>query len=201
MRIGAGRFKNAPLPTAGAGVRPVPARLRTSLFSVLGDRVAGARVLDLCAGVGGLGLEALSRGAARVVLVDRDPRAVAALSKWIVARGAAGEASAIVGDAERGAFPAGPYDLVFLDPPFSAWADAAVATRFVAAAVGACAPAGCVVAKLPERSGIPDDPRWKGLDRRAQGTVAYALLGPAAAVPPDQVPAVRGRFLGKPQAP
>src|SRR5204863_4187665 len=50
MRLGAGRWKNARLPVAGAHVRPVPARLRTSLFSVLGPRVEGAHVLDLCAG-------------------------------------------------------------------------------------------------------------------------------------------------------
>jgi 16S rRNA (guanine966-N2)-methyltransferase len=201
MRIGAGRFKNATLPAADAGVRPVPARLRTSLFSVLGARVDGARVLDLCAGVGGLGLEALSRGAARVVLVDEDPRAVAALSKWIAARGAAGEASAVVADAERGGWPFGPYDVVFLDPPFSTWDDVPATARFLATAVAAASPHGIVVVKLPATVAVPEDPRWKGVDRRAQGTVAYALVRPVRTAPPDQVPPPLGRFLGKPQAP
>src|SRR5690606_27463481 len=99
MRIGAGRFKHAELPPVGPGVRPVPARLRQSLFTVIEPWVAGAAVLDLCAGVGGLGLEALSRGAARVVLVDTDPRALAALGRWIDHRGLRAEVTTVRADA------------------------------------------------------------------------------------------------------
>jgi 16S rRNA (guanine966-N2)-methyltransferase len=140
VRIGAGRFRNALLPRAGPDVRPVPARVRQSLFSVLLPRIEGAAVLDLCAGVGGLGLEALSRGAGRVILVDSDPRTVEALNRWIRERGLTGEAAALRRDARRGGWPPGPYDIVFLDPPFDAWTRPDDARALVAGAVGALAP-------------------------------------------------------------
>src|SRR5262245_50509071 len=158
MRIGAGRFRNAVLPRAGPDVRPVPGRLRQSLFTMLLPRLEGARVLDLCAGVGGLGLEALSRGAASVVLVEGDRRTADALQRWIADRGVAAEASVVVGDARRGGWPPGPYDVVFLDPPFSVWDDGPGVTSYLRAAVGAAAGDGVVVVKLPARADIPADP-------------------------------------------
>jgi 16S rRNA (guanine(966)-N(2))-methyltransferase RsmD len=186
MRIGAGRFRNALLPTAGPDVRPVPGRLRQSVFTMLHPRLAGARVLDLCAGVGGLGLEALSRGAASVVLVECDRRTADALRRWIVDRGLSAEASVIVADARRGGWPPGPYDVVFLDPPFAAWkagggesAGDGIAA-FLGAAVGAASEGGIVAVKLPTDAVLPPDPRWHVLDRRAQGDVASAILAPTA---------------------
>ena len=177
MRIGAGRWKNALLPDAGPAVRPVPGRLRTSLFSVLAPRIEGAAVLDLCAGVGGLGLEALSRGAARLVLVDSDRRAVDALSRWIADRGASAEARAVLADVRRGGWPAGPFDLVFLDPPFDLWEAPADALAVLYQAAASLAPAGVVAVKGPSASPPPETPRLKVLKRRSQGTVAYTLLG------------------------
>jgi 16S rRNA (guanine966-N2)-methyltransferase len=175
MRVGAGKWKNARLPAAGRDIRPVPGRLRTSLFSVLADRVPGARVLDLCAGIGGLGIEAVSRGAASAVLVDRDPRAVSAITRWAREHGAGDEVVARVGDARAGRFPPGPYDLVFLDPPFSAWEDGSGAS-FLERAVEAVADGGRVVAKTGAKTAVPEDPRWAVVDRRVQGSVAYVLL-------------------------
>lgn len=180
VRISAGRFKNAALPKASPGVRPVPGRLKTSLFSVIADRVPGARVLDLCAGCGALGLEALSRGAASVVLVDSSPLAVDALARWIALRGLGAEARVLCRDARRGGWPDGPYDLVFLDPPFSAWAgDAAEAKAFVARAVPSVAPSGLLVVKTPAKAAFPEDPRWESFDYRPQGDVAYVLVRPS----------------------
>ena len=180
MRIGAGRWKNAELPKAGPDVRPVPGRLRTSLFSVLLSRIEGATVLDLCAGIGGFGLEAVSRGAACAVLVDRDRRVAKDLSDWVVARRAEQEVEVVVADALRGGWPPGPYDLVFLDPPFSSWDAGGGATHFLGAAIGAVGPGGLLVVKCPARSPVPDDPRWRLVDRREQGSVSYALLQPPA---------------------
>src|SRR5438309_11907277 len=98
MRIGAGRFRNALLPKAGPDVRPVTGRLRQSLFTMLLPRLEGARVLDLCAGIGGLGLEALSRGAASLVLVERDRPTADALRRWIADRGIQAQACVIAAD-------------------------------------------------------------------------------------------------------
>ena len=79
MRVVAGEFKGRRLRMPrGAPTRPTADRVREALFSMLGD-VAGARVLDLYAGSGALGIEALSRGAASVVFVERDARAAAAI--------------------------------------------------------------------------------------------------------------------------
>jgi 16S rRNA (guanine966-N2)-methyltransferase len=100
----------------GAPTRPTADRVREALFSMLGD-VTGARVLDLYAGSGELGIEALSRGAASVVFVERDARAAAAIQANLDAVGAEAELSrrdalAFIRAAD------GPYDLVFCDPPY-----------------------------------------------------------------------------------
>ena len=180
MRIGAGRWKNALLPDAGPAARPIPARLRTSLFSVLAPRLEGASVLDLCAGVGGLGLEALSRGAARLVLVDSDPRAIEALDRFIAARGVAAEARAVLADARRGGWPAGPFDLVFLDPPYALWERADDASALLERAAASLAPDGLLAVKGPAKGDLPSTPRLSPTMRRSQGTVAYTLLAPGA---------------------
>ena len=117
MRVIAGEFKGRRLHTArGARTRPTADRVREALFSMLGD-VSGARVLDLYAGSGALGIEALSRGAESAVFVERDPRALAALRRNLDAVGA--DAVVKRQDALRFvARPGGPYDLVFCDPPY-----------------------------------------------------------------------------------
>jgi 16S rRNA (guanine966-N2)-methyltransferase len=117
MRIVAGEFKGRRLAAPrGARTRPTADRVREALFSMLGD-VSGARVLDLYAGSGALGIEALSRGASEAVFVERDPRAVAALRRNLEAVGV----SAAVAQSDALAFirrDRGPYDLVFADPPY-----------------------------------------------------------------------------------
>jgi 16S rRNA (guanine966-N2)-methyltransferase len=81
MRIIAGRAKGMPLATPRGGVRPTSGRVRQAIFSSLGGRVAGARVLDLFAGTGALGLEAASRGAASVTFVENARDALTSLEK------------------------------------------------------------------------------------------------------------------------
>jgi 16S rRNA (guanine966-N2)-methyltransferase len=100
-------------------IRPTPDRVRETLFNWLGSRVPGSRCLDLFAGSGALGLEALSRGAAHVTFVERDAVAVGELRARLAEWRAAG---AVVeqGDAARFISSAsGPFDIVFLDPPFA----------------------------------------------------------------------------------
>ena len=117
MRVVAGEYTGRPLRAPrGARTRPTADRVREALFSILGD-VSGARVLDLFAGSGALGIEALSRGAGAVVFVDKDPRAVAAIRRNLDAVGAAGEvrrqdAIGFLDAAE------GRYELVLIDPPY-----------------------------------------------------------------------------------
>jgi len=119
MRVIAGLAKGRRLlAPRGEGTRPMMDRAREGLFSSLGERVAGARVLDLYAGSGSLGLEALSRGAEAAVFVERSRAALAALRANVAAVGLGGEvvAADVDGYLERAA---GPYDLVFVDPPYA----------------------------------------------------------------------------------
>jgi 16S rRNA (guanine(966)-N(2))-methyltransferase RsmD len=121
MRLIAGTYGGRRLQAPpGEATRPTSDRVREALFSILGDRVQGARVLDLFAGSGALGLESLSRGAAEATFVDSAPAAIRAIRANLATLGAAAEV--IRADALRwlrGA-PAGgrQYDLVFLDPPY-----------------------------------------------------------------------------------
>src|SRR3954471_13968009 len=119
MRVIAGAWKGRPLRAPpGRDTRPTADRVREALFSVLGD-VGGLRVLDLFAGSGALGIEALSRGAASAVFVERAPAALKALQSnlsalEIEARVHSGDARAFVRKARAARET---YDLVFLDPP------------------------------------------------------------------------------------
>jgi 16S rRNA (guanine966-N2)-methyltransferase len=121
MRMGAGRWGGRRLTTPkGLATRPTSDRVREALFSILGDFVQAARVLDLFAGSGALGLEALSRGAAEATFVDTAPASVAAVKANLEALD--GEAEVHCSDALRflrtAAGTARQYDLVLLDPPY-----------------------------------------------------------------------------------
>jgi len=123
MRVIAGRYGGRRLQAPrGRATRPTAERVREAVFSALGD-VADARVLDLFAGTGAMAIEALSRGAARAVLVERDPRAVAALRANLSALGVAAAAAEVravdAAAALRNARERREsYDLVFVDPPY-----------------------------------------------------------------------------------
>jgi 16S rRNA (guanine966-N2)-methyltransferase len=121
MRVVAGAYGGRRLAAPdGSATRPTSDRVREALFSVLGPSVQGARVLDLFAGSGALGIEALSRGAARATFVDDDPKAIAAVRANLSALKTVAEVRR--GDALRfltgASKSAAQYDLVFLDPPY-----------------------------------------------------------------------------------
>jgi 16S rRNA (guanine966-N2)-methyltransferase len=126
VRVVAGEFKGRRLVAPrGTRTRPTADRVREALFSMLGD-VSGARVLDLYAGSGALGIEALSRGAESALFVERDARAVDALRRNLDATGARGEVRKqdVVRFLGR---PEGTFDLVFCDPPYDGAPAAAAA--------------------------------------------------------------------------
>ncbi|HEY4530642.1 MAG TPA: 16S rRNA (guanine(966)-N(2))-methyltransferase RsmD [Luteimonas sp.] len=128
VRIIGGRWRGSKLPVASApGLRPTSDRARETLFNWLQPVLPGARVLDLFAGSGALGLEALSRGARELVMVERDP-ALAQSLRETCARLDAGEAATVLRADALQLLRAplhGRFDLVFLDPPFDsgAWDD------------------------------------------------------------------------------
>ena len=82
LRITAGTFRGRTIHTVpGQAVRPSPAMLREALFNIIGPHIAGSRFLDLCAGSGAVGIEALSRGAARATFVDNHPASLAVIRR------------------------------------------------------------------------------------------------------------------------
>jgi 16S rRNA (guanine966-N2)-methyltransferase len=119
VRVVAGEYRGRRLVAPrGMRTRPTADRVREALFSMLGD-VSGARVLDLYAGSGALGIEALSRGAASAVFVERDPRAAAVIERNLASLGLQQEvcrqnAVRFLARSE------GTFDLVFCDPPYDA---------------------------------------------------------------------------------
>lgn len=119
MRIVAGSFKGRRLHAPpGRDTRPTADRVREALFSILGP-LAGERVLDLFAGSGALGIEALSRGAVSAVFVDSDRRAIDAITRNLDAVRAEARVHRRDALAYLRAASDAPFDLVFLDPPYS----------------------------------------------------------------------------------
>jgi 16S rRNA (guanine966-N2)-methyltransferase len=124
IRIIGGRWKRTPVPVADRpGLRPTPDRVRETLFNWLGQNLQGWACLDLFSGTGILGLEAGSRGAARVVFIERDPGASKAIAGLIEKLQAQAQMQVIRADALawlQGPPKAlsGPFDLILMDPPF-----------------------------------------------------------------------------------
>ena len=122
VRIVGGALRGRKLRVPDAGVRPTSERVREAVFDILGPRVVqGAAVLDLYAGTGAYGMEALSRGAVRVELVEGDAATAAAIQTGLKGLGLADVARVHVADLGRGVLPTevrGPFHLVFLDPPY-----------------------------------------------------------------------------------
>lgn len=122
LRIVAGNWRSRLLQIADvAGLRPTSARVRETLFNWLAPDIHGAKCLDLCAGTGALGIEALSRGAVKAVFVEPSVAAVKMLYKNLASLDASG-AEVIAGDAQGflNGSNVDEFDIVFLDPPFAA---------------------------------------------------------------------------------
>ena len=172
MRIVGGEWRGRRIavpPTA----RPTPDRVRETVFNWLMPWIDGARCLDLFAGTGAFGFEALSRGAASAVLVERDPMAVQGLQATKTALNAA-SARIVPGSAE--AFlqgPPQPFDIAFIDPPFASSELATVLARLHG---GWIAPGGLIYIESAADAGLPALPSdWAWVRNKTAGQVGYNL--------------------------
>jgi 16S rRNA (guanine966-N2)-methyltransferase len=174
VRIIGGQLRNSKLTVPDLpGLRPTTDRVRETLFNWLQPVVDGARCLDLFAGTGALGMEAISRGAAEVCFVERDPRLAAALRENL-ARLKATAGSVAADDAIR--WLAGTprhFDVVFLDPPFAVDAWTLAAGQLESA--GWLAPNAWIYVESP-RTALPSLPaNWSVHRQGLAGEVAYML--------------------------
>lgn len=158
MRVISGRCRGMRLRSVpGTATRPTTDRVKESLFNILAPWVPGARVLDLFAGTGALGIEALSRGAQEAVFVEREPRAAAVVRANLRHTGLESLAEVRLADAvrevQRLARQGRQFDLVFMDPPYGqGLAQAALAAL---GAAGLVAPDGWVVVEHGVREEMP----------------------------------------------
>ena len=158
------------------GLRPTSERIRETLFNWLTPVTAGSRCLDLFAGTGALGLEALSRGAKSAVFVENSARAAKALQHNIDAL-EAGNATLVRADAANFVRTCGddPFDIVFLDPPFAS--DLVPELCRLLAESGALAPRARVYIEQDRKQPAPElPPGWSVAREKAAGNVRYALL-------------------------
>jgi 16S rRNA (guanine(966)-N(2))-methyltransferase RsmD len=160
MRLTGGRAKGSRLrPLRGGAIRPTSARVREALFDILGARTQDADFLDLYAGTGAVGIEALSRGARRAVLVDSDREAARLIEANLAAGGWQAAAEVMREDAaaalevlerreER-------FAIVFIDPPYAA----AMPAPLLAQVAGRLSPGGVVILERPARHAeLPENP-------------------------------------------
>jgi 16S rRNA (guanine966-N2)-methyltransferase len=183
MRVVGGRFRGRPLagPKSSA-IRPTADRLRESLFNILmhgyGDPIIGARVLDLFAGIGALGIEAASRGAAFVLFVDDGAEARALLRENTAALGLGGTSRIFRRDATKlgPAHPLEPFTLAFLDPPYGQ--NLATPALASARAGGWFAPDAVIVVEEATKSAFTAPEGFGEHERRAYDDSEFIFLRP-----------------------
>ena len=181
MRIVGGRLRGRALAAPKSlAIRPTADRLRESVFNILahgfGDPVSGARVLDLFAGTGALGLEAISRGAAFALLVDNSAEARALLRENVAALGLGGMTRIFRRDAAKlgPAHPLAPFSLAFLDPPYGR----GLAERALVASLsgGWLSPDALVVVEEARQAAFAAPAGFAELDRRRYDDTELIVL-------------------------
>lgn len=179
MRIIAGRYRRLPLVAPkGLGTRPTTDRVREALFQHLESArfsFDGVRVLDLFAGSGALGLEALSRGARVLVSVEKDRAALGAL-RTNVARLKAEAEVQVIGAALPRALRRidGPFDVVFADPPYEV--AVACVSELASDVAERCCPGAWWIVEHARADALPELERWQSVDVRAYGDTGVSLL-------------------------
>ncbi len=177
LRIVAGKWRSRLLDIADEpGLRPTSERVRETLFNWLAPLIEGSRCLDLFAGTGALGFEALSRGATSVVFVENSRRAARAIEKSAQILDASGAVIHCTDatDYVREAAPAA-FDIIFLDPPFADDRLGELCEQIDAC--GILAPGGRVYLEQDRaRPGTPLPERWRVLKEKTAGNVRYSLV-------------------------
>jgi 16S rRNA (guanine966-N2)-methyltransferase len=174
LRITGGEARGTPLvEPRGMRLRPTSGLVREALFNILGDLVSDARVLDLYAGTGAVGIEALSRGAAHATFIEGEAAGCQAILQSLARTGLAARATVL-----RGRLPGaltsvtGPFELVFMDPPYGL----ETAEETLYGAVSLIADRGILVYEHASRYNPPERPSGLVLrDRRSYGDSALAL--------------------------
>ena len=177
LRIIGGRWRGRWLPVAPSpGLRPTPNRIRETLFNWLRPWLPGARCLDLTAGTGSLCLEALSQGAAEVVMVEADPEVAACLRRNVERLGAGEQARVVQAQAlDYLAGPVAHFHIVFLDPPFASDLIGRCAERLEAG--GWIQPGGWIYVEAPRTlRPLPVPQNWQLVRSKSAGQVGYHLL-------------------------
>ena len=181
MRVVGGRFRGRPLVgPKSLTIRPTADRLRESLFNILvhayGDPISGARVLDLFAGTGALGIEAASHGSAFVLFVDHGAEARALLRENVATLGLGGTTRIFRRDATKlgTAHPIEPFSLVFLDPPYG---QNLAAPALAAARAGSwLAPDALIVVEEAAKSAFAAPEGFTELERRRYDDTEFVFL-------------------------
>lgn len=180
MRVISGEFGGVRLTAPkGKNTRPTTDRNREALFSMLISRLdfAGLQVLDLFAGSGALGLEAVSRGAAHCVFVEQDRAACAAITENIAACQAMAQTRLVRQNALKADLGDARFDVVFLDPPYGkGLAEQALAALLVGGWLSADA---LLIVEEDKRSGFSAPAGFVEIERRVKGDTALVFLTPA----------------------
>jgi 16S rRNA (guanine966-N2)-methyltransferase len=196
MRVIAGTYRSRILKSLkGLALRPTSDILRETLFNVLGPGVAGARFVDVFAGTGAVGIEALSRGAAEVVFIEKHPPAVALIRKNLESLGVRSGVTVLGTDALRGLEKLAanraakytedgpPFDFVFLDPPYAATEEYARVLRALGSAPF-LVPGSVVIAEHHKKFDLPVHAgsltRFRVL-KQGDAALSFYRLGPADA--------------------
>ena len=174
LRVIAGQWRGRKIRFDAAGTRPTGDRVRETLFNWLAPFIRGAHCLDLYAGSGALGIEALSRGAKSLVAVERNRSSAKLIEQHLQEFGAI-DAEVLIGLAERIDLQAhGPFDLVFLDPPFDGPSLADLCTLLENS--GGMAEQCLIYLEMSRDSALPGLPaEWQLLREKTAGKVRYAL--------------------------
>jgi 16S rRNA (guanine966-N2)-methyltransferase len=185
MRIIAGSAGRRAIKVPAHVTRPTTDFVRQAMFSILGEKVVAARVLDLYAGSGAIGLEALSRGASSCVWVDDHRQAVATITRNLAATGLTGGRAVCADAAAFLRRDRGTYDLIFADPPYCKHPGDPdpLAALLTGELLGPrLADGGWFIAETAASHASPGGPGWDLRDRREYGGSAILLYARTAAI-------------------